>query len=72
MQGLTLAPRLAGTRLLVASLQSGDPHEIDASGKLFDLIIQANMRDLARYAPFAGGGPVPIVEPDISLKETMT
>lgn len=48
------------------------PLEIDvANGQPSDLIIEANMRDLARYALICQDvGLVPIVEPDISLKGT--
>ena len=46
------------------------PMEIDASnGQPSDLTIEANMRDLARYALICQAeGLCPIVEPDISLK----
>jgi fructose-bisphosphate aldolase class I len=46
------------------------PLEIDvAAGQPSDLTIEANMRDLARYALICQAeGLVPIVEPDISLK----
>ena len=46
------------------------PLEIDvAAGQPSDLVIEANMRDLARYALICQAeGLVPIVEPDISLK----
>mmetsp|Transcript_19795 Transcript_19795/g.32064 ORF Transcript_19795/g.32064 Transcript_19795/m.32064 type:complete len:361 (+) Transcript_19795:203-1285(+) len=46
------------------------PIEIDVSaGQPSDLVIEANMRDLARYALICQAeGLVPIVEPDISLK----
>ena len=45
------------------------PIEIDvAAGQPSDLVIEANMRDLARYALICQAeGLVPIVEPDISL-----
>ena len=44
--------------------------EIDvANGQPSDVIIEANMRDLARYALICQAeGLVPIVEPDVSLK----
>jgi len=46
------------------------PIEIDVSaGQPSDLVIQANMHDLARYALICQDeGLVPIVEPDVSLK----
>jgi len=46
------------------------PLEIDVeAGQPSDLVIEANMRDLARYALICQAeGLVPIVEPDISLK----
>eukprot|EP00183_Erythrolobus_madagascarensis_P007030 CAMPEP_0185846070 /NCGR_PEP_ID=MMETSP1354-20130828/1836_1 /TAXON_ID=708628 /ORGANISM="Erythrolobus madagascarensis, Strain CCMP3276" /LENGTH=366 /DNA_ID=CAMNT_0028546153 /DNA_START=244 /DNA_END=1344 /DNA_ORIENTATION=- len=45
------------------------PLEIDVSnGQPSDLVIQANMRDLARYALICQDeGLVPIIEPDVSL-----
>eukprot|EP00854_Cymbomonas_tetramitiformis_P007575 gene7575-9021_t len=50
------------------------PIEIDlATGQPSDLVIEANMLDLARYAIICQDeGLVPIVEPDISLKGTHT
>eukprot|EP00192_Tetraselmis_astigmatica_P005643 CAMPEP_0117667872 /NCGR_PEP_ID=MMETSP0804-20121206/11216_1 /TAXON_ID=1074897 /ORGANISM="Tetraselmis astigmatica, Strain CCMP880" /LENGTH=442 /DNA_ID=CAMNT_0005475663 /DNA_START=18 /DNA_END=1346 /DNA_ORIENTATION=+ len=46
------------------------PLEIDvAAGQPSDLVIEANMQDLARYALICQDeGLVPIIEPDISLK----
>ena len=72
MQGLdSLAPRLAEYKAAGCEFAKWrSPLEIDISaGQPSDLIIQANMRDLARYALICQAeGLVPIVEPDISLK----
>jgi|TARA_B110000008_G_scaffold76291_1_gene77560 fructose-bisphosphate aldolase class I len=72
MQGLdSLAPRLAEYKVAGCEFAKWrSPLEIDLSaGQPSDLIIQANMRDLARYALICQAeGLVPIVEPDISLQ----
>ena len=72
MQGLdSLAVRLAEYKAAGCEFAKWrSPLEIDVSaGQPSDLIIQANMRDLARYALICQAeGLVPIVEPDISLK----
>jgi fructose-bisphosphate aldolase class I len=72
MQGLdSLAPRLAEYKAAGCEFAKWrSPLEIDLSaGQPSDLIIQANMRDLARYALICQAeGLVPIVEPDISLQ----
>ena len=72
MQGLdSLAVRLAEYKTAGCEFAKWrSPLEIDvAAGQPSDLVIEANMRDLARYALICQAeGLVPIVEPDISLK----
>ena len=72
MQGLdSLAARCAEYKAAGCEFAKWrSPLEIDvAAGQPSDLTIEANMRDLARYALICQSeGLVPIVEPDISLK----
>ena len=72
MQGLdSLAARCAEYREAGCKFAKWrSPLEIDvAAGQPSDLVIEANMRDLARYALICQAeGLVPIVEPDISLQ----
>lgn len=71
MQGLdSLAARCAEYKAAGCEFAKWrSPLEIDvAAGQPSDLVIEANMRDLARYALICQAeGLVPIVEPDISL-----
>jgi fructose-bisphosphate aldolase class I len=72
MQGLdSLAARCAEYKAAGCEFAKWrSPMEIDvANGQPTDVIIEANMRDLARYALICQAeGLVPIVEPDVSLK----
>jgi hypothetical protein len=72
MQGLdSLAARCAEYKAAGCEFAKWrSPLEIDvAAGQPSDLVIEANMRDLARYALICQAeGLVPIVEPDIALK----